>query len=327
MSVDIKTRNDKKVHIFVSVAESTFDDEASDDEFVEEEPKVTRDAAPASRRDDLKIIDLENDDDDEEQSTTFIENAESDDESSSYEKRFVRDVATPTGSAAHSSASSVASPAATPSIGLATHTTTEDEDVEEDDEEEEDATNVTLSPGEVVVVGNDTTFVTSQSPDMSHVSVVVVGGGSDVCVMDSSLSSASPQPQPHLRADIVSRNDLGRSSSSASQASSFGGPIIPPPKSYSSSISDDDRNNDVGSPCSIAVEGTTVDDTEDSEAVKEAKDSAMNGHVDSEEDSGVHLMTKSVDEFQELPHDDQVTKETVVRVLRIIIFFFKATFC
>ncbi len=131
--------------------------------------------------------------------------------------------------------------------------------------------------------------------------------------VDSSSSSQH-------RGDLVtpSRNDVGRSSSSASHSSSLGGPIIPPPKSYSSSISDDDRNNDVGSPCSIILEGTTVDDTEDNDVTRtsDQKDSTLpNGHVDSEEDSGVHVMAKSVDEFQELPHDDEVQKETVVRLI------------
>ena len=296
------------------VAESTFDEEESDDEFHGD--ANAQNGAKENEQSDVKIIDLENDDDDE-ASTTFIDNVESDDdESSSYEKKFVRGVATPLGSVTHSSSSSVASPAPTPSIGVATHTTTEEEDDEEDD-----ATNVTLSPSEVVVIGSDTTFVTSPtkaSPDMSHVSVVVVGGGGDdVCVMDSSLSSSSSQH----RGDMMtppSRNDVGRSSSSASHSSSLGGPIIPPPKSYSSSISDDDRNNDVGSPCSIILEGTTVDDTEDND-VPRTSDRQMstipNGHVDSEEDSGVHVMAKSVDEFQELPHDDDVQKETVVSEL------------
>ena len=69
--------------------------------------------------------------------------------------------------------------------------------------------------------------------------------------------------------------------------------IIPPPKSYSSSISDDDRNNEVNSPCSIIVEGTTVDDTEDNDVTKNDMTSSTglpNGHVDSEEDSGVHVV-------------------------------------
>ena len=298
------------------MAESTFDEEESDDDF-----NGNADAQiVAKEQSDVKIIDLENEDDDE-ASTTFIENVESDDdESSSYEKKFVRGVATPLGSGTHSSSSSVASPAPTPSIGAAAHTTTEEDD--DDDDADDDATNVTLSPSEVVVIGSDTTFVTSPtkaSPDMSHVSVVVVGGGGDdVCVIDSSLSSSSSQPRGETMTP-PSRNDVGRSSSSASHSSSLGGPIIPPPKSYSSSISDDDRNNDVISPCSIILEGTTVDDTEDND-VPRTSDQQMstlpNGNVDSEEDSGVHVMAKSVDEFQELPHDDDVQKETVVSFLK-----------
>ena len=305
------------------MAESTFEDEESDEEFSNEatsDADIVQNVAKDNEKSDLEIIDLENDvdvddDNEEEASTTFIENVESDDdESSSYEKKFVRGVATPLGSAAHSSSSSsVASPAPTPSIGLATHTTTEEED---DDDVDEDTTNVTLSPNEVVVVGSETTFVTGSkaSPDMSHVSVVVVGGADDICVIDSSLSSSSS----HNRPEIVtpSRNDIGRSSSSASHSSSIGGPILPPPKSYSSSISDDDRNNDVGSPCSIILEGTTVDDTEDNDDVTKTSgrqnSTLPNGHVDSEEDSGVHVMAKSVDEFQELPHDNEIQKETVV---------------
>ena len=253
-------------------------------------------------------------------STTFIENVESDDdESSSYEKKFVRGVATPTESVTHSSSSSVTSPALTPSIGAAANTTEDDEE----DDEEEDPKNVTLSPNEVVVIGNDTTFVTSSpSPDMTHVSVVVVGGTEtgDICVIDSSLSSNGSSSHHHIV--TPSRNDIGRSSSSASHASSLGGQIIPPPKSYSSSISDDDRNNDVSSPCSIVLEGTTVDDTEDNNDIinypsSDKKDTLPNGHVDSEEDSGVHVMAKSVDEFQELPHDEEVTvKEQLQAVVR-----------
>ena len=309
------------------VAESNFDDEESDGYCDENEPEHVDavDEKTSPRKGDLQIIDLE-DDEEEEASTTFIENVESDDdddESSSYEKKFVRGVATPTGSVTHSSSSSVASPALTPSLGVAANTTTEEEDDEE--EEEDDATNVTLSPNEVVVVANDTTFVTDDvpsspsPPDMSHVSVVVVGGG-DVCVIDSSLSSNGSSS--HHRAGIVtpSRNDVGRSSSSASHSSSVGGgPIIPPPKSYSSSISDDDRNNDVSSPCSIVLEGTTVDDTEDSDVIRstDRNDPSMpNGHVDSEEDSGVHVMAKSVDEFQELPHDEEIARESVVKTIK-----------
>ena len=100
---------------------------------------------------------------------------------------------------------------------------------------------------------------------MTHVSVVVVGGheSTDICVMDSSLSSEASSTAQHRNA--LSLNLVDRSSSSASHTSSIGiggtMAIIPPPKSYSSSISDDDRNNEVNSPCSIIVEGTTVDDT------------------------------------------------------------------
>lgn len=61
-----------------------------------------------------------------------------------------------------------------------------------DYEDVDDTSNVTISTGEVVVVSNDTTFVTTpkpqqKSPDMSHVSVVVVGGNdtvSDMQVID-----------------------------------------------------------------------------------------------------------------------------------------------
>ena len=152
------------------MAESTFDDEDSD-EYVDDQNIDSHHRHPQNnivdiiqtpRKGDLQIIDLE-DDQDEELSTTFIENVdnenvdnESDDESSSYEKKFVRGLATPTGSVTMSSNSSVASPALTPSIGAAANvTSTESED------EIEEENNVTLSPNEVVVIGTDTTFVTS----------------------------------------------------------------------------------------------------------------------------------------------------------------------
>ena len=157
------------------MAESTFDDEDSD-EYVDDQNIDSHhhhqhrqnnivDVIQTPRKGDLQIIDLE-DDQDEELSTTFIENVEnenvdneSDDESSSYEKKFVRGLATPTGSVTMSSNSSVASPALTPSIGAAANvTSTESED------EIEEENNVTLSPNEVVVIGTDTTFVTSDHP-------------------------------------------------------------------------------------------------------------------------------------------------------------------
>ena len=156
------------------MAESTFDDEDSD-EYVDDQNIDSHhqhrqnnivDVIQTPRKGDLQIIDLEDDDQDEELSTTFIENVEnenieneSDDESSSYEKKFVRGLATPTGSVTMSSNSSVASPALTPSIGAAANvTSTESED------EIEEENNVTLSPNEVVVIGTDTTFVTSDHP-------------------------------------------------------------------------------------------------------------------------------------------------------------------
>ncbi len=71
------------------MAESTFDEEQSDEEYVDHTPVPTR-------KGDLEIIDLEYD---EEVSTTFIE--QSDDESS-YEKNFARGLQTPVGSVTQS---------------------------------------------------------------------------------------------------------------------------------------------------------------------------------------------------------------------------------
>jgi len=76
------------------VAESTFGEEDSDDDFAD-------DKTSTPQRGDLRIIDLEYE---EEATTTFIEN--SDDESSSYEKNFVRGIATPAGSVTQSLSSS-----------------------------------------------------------------------------------------------------------------------------------------------------------------------------------------------------------------------------
>jgi hypothetical protein len=83
----------------------------------------------------------------------------------------------------------IVSPAPTPSI-----TASAPQNMADDFEYEDvdNTSNVTVSTGEVVVVGNDTTFVTTpkphqKSPDMSHVSVVVVGGNdtaTDMQVID-----------------------------------------------------------------------------------------------------------------------------------------------
>lgn len=117
----------------------------------------------------------------------------------------------------------------------------------------------------------------------------------------SSLSSSNSS-HPSLR--TPSTNNVVRTPSSASHGSLH---ILPPPESYSSSISDDDRNREVISPCSIILDGTTVDDTED-DVITTIKDPSLpNGHFDSEEDSGVHVMAKSADDLQELPNDENVS--------------------
>lgn len=205
-------------------------------------------------------------------------------------------------------------------------------DLHEGEVEDVDTSSLTPPPTikneEVVVVGADTTLVpasenqdeggASLSPDMSHVSVVVVGGSgdNDIHVMDSSLSSGDSQQQPSSRPH-QSQADVERSCSSASQSSSSVGSstsgsaktdqkpvILPPPQDY----------REVGgkvSPNSITLEGTTTEATDTEDLIVGHLDGRFaNGAIqqhDSEEDSGVLVMAKSMDDIMhadDLPHDD-----------------------
>ncbi len=206
------------------------------------------------------------------------------------------------------------------------------------EEEEEDDESVTSFPppptsksktnGEVVVVGADTTLVSPEpeadefgtpSPDMSHVSVVVVGGKgeNDIQVIDSSLSSGG---EGKLSASQRSGSSASHSSSSAASAASSSrnssnqNNIVPPPQSYQ-----EQQQN------SINLDGITVgeSDTDESKLSRprqqqQQQQGVMNGHLhhqhqhpqqDSEEDdSGVLVMSKSIDDIaqeDDLPVDNK----------------------